>query len=224
MNVVCAAIAYFFYNRVFKTSSMPCQLAIMMLVACIIFPVAFGLADKGASRLRSAGLAGIFATGSVYFTFGVTFYFFYFLLAPMPVIFHVIGVGGGFALTAYWMTLAGKEVRRALATSKFVGQSFEDVGDVLHYRLANMAKLEAFIKARSPSGKLHMWLVMLIAPFSLMLGRILSPYFGSHGALFLGAVIMFPASLWVAGLLVRQYLVMIHLPLTLERSRGNPWF
>ncbi|PQV44560.1 hypothetical protein [Paraburkholderia sp. BL21I4N1] len=222
LNVFCAAITFFFYGRVFKTSFMPGQLAVAMLVVCIVFPVVFGLADKGASRLRSAGLAGIFATGSVYFTFGVTFYYFYFLFAPMPVIFHVIGVGGGLALTAYWMTLTGRDVRQALATSKFVGQSFEDVGDALHYKLANMAKLEAFIKARSPSGKLHMWLVMLVAPFSLVLGRILSPYFGSHGALFVGAVIMFPVSLWVAGLLVRQYLVMVHLPLTLERLQGKP--
>lgn len=222
LNIFCAAIAYFFYDRVFKTSSMPGQLAMAMLALCIVFPVVFGLADRGASRLRSAGLAGIFATGSVYFTFGVTFYYFYFLFAPMPLILHVIGVGGGLALTAYWMALVAKDVRRAIATSKFVGQSFEDVGDALHYKLANMAKLEALIKARSPSGKLHMWLVMLVAPFSLVLGRILSPYFGSHGALFLGAVIMFPVSLWVAGLLVRQYLVMIRLPFTLERAQGKP--
>lgn len=50
----------------------------------------------------------------------------------------------------------------------------------------------------------------------------LSPCFGSHGALFLGAVIMFPVSLWVGGLLARQYLVLIRLPSTLERSQGKP--
>jgi len=94
LNVFCVAIAYFIYDRVFKTSSVPSQLAMAMLAVCIVFPVVFGLADGRASRLRSAGLAGIFATGSVYFTFGVTFYYFYFLFAPMPVIFHVIGVGG----------------------------------------------------------------------------------------------------------------------------------
>lgn len=222
LNAFCAAIAFFFYDRVFRTSSIPGKLAILMLGVCIVCPFAIGLADRGASRLRSAGLAGIFATGSVYFTFGVTFYYFYFLFAPMPLFFHVIGVGGGLALTAYWMMLVGADVRRALATSKFVGQSFEDVDGALHYKLANIAKLEAFTKERNPSGKLHMWFVMLVAPFSLVLGRILSPYFGSHGVLFLGAAIMFTVSLWVAGLLVRQYLVMIHLPKTLECSLDKP--
>src|SRR5258708_37390908 len=77
LNVFCAAIAYFFYDRVFKSSPMPSQLAVVMLVACIVFPVAFGLADKGASRLRSAGLSRIFTSWSGHFTFGESFYHFH---------------------------------------------------------------------------------------------------------------------------------------------------
>jgi len=222
LNIFSVTIAYFFYDVILKKSMVPGKLALVMLGICIAGPLAIGWADRGVSRLRSIGLAGVFAIASVYFTFGVTLYYFYFLFAPMPMFAHVMGAGVGLVLTIYWMVITGLDVRRVLATSNFVKLAFEDAGDVFHYKLANMAKLEPLLSKRSPSGRLHMWLVLLVTPFSLVLGRILSPYFGANGPLFIAALILFPVSQWVAGLMVRQYLVMIRLPSTLERLHGKP--
>lgn len=67
-----------------------------------------------------------------------------------------------------------------------------------------------------------MYLVLLVAPLSLVAGRILSPAFGSHGPVLPAALITFPVSQWIAGLAVRQYIVMVRLPAMLERTRGKP--
>ena len=83
------------------------------------------------------------------------------------------------------------------------------------------SNLEAVLSSRSPSGKFHMYLVLLIAPLSLVIARILTPVLGSHGPILLVALILFPVSQWIAGLGVRQYIVMIRLPKMLERMQGK---
>lgn len=222
LNIFSVIIAYFLYDIFFKISVVPGSLALAMLGICMVGPLVVGMRDRGSSRLHSVGLTGIFSIASIYFLFGVTLYYFYFLFMPMPTFARVLGTGVGVVLTIYWMIISARDVNKALTTSRFIEQAFEDAGDVLHYKLANMAKLERLLSTRSPSGKFHMWLVILIAPFSLVLGRILSPHFGPNGPLFIAALILFPVSQWLAGLMVRQYLVMIRLPITLERQSGKP--
>jgi len=222
VNLMSAVITYFFYDIFFKTSAVPGSLAIAMLCICIVVPLAIGLADRNISRLRSAGLAGFVMFSAAYFLVGFACCFCYLLYAPMPMTAHIIGVGIGVGMTVYWMVITGQDVSKILVTSHFVNQAFEDVGNAFHYKMGNIAKLERLVNKRSPSGKVHMWFVMLVAPFSFVLGRILSPYFGPNGPLLIVALIMFPASQWLAGLMVRQYLVLIRLPSTLERLHGKP--
>lgn len=61
-----------------------------------------------------------------------------------------------------------------------------------------------------------------VAPFYLILSRLLSSGFGTNGVLFFLAVLGMPVSLWFAGLLVRIYVVMVRLPRQLEKERGKP--
>ncbi|CAB3809984.1 hypothetical protein LMG28688_07111 [Paraburkholderia caffeinitolerans] len=221
INVVSIAIAYGFYEMAFRVSLVPFFLAMAMLIFAALGPVMIATIDRGQSRLVSLGLANGIMIGSIYFFFGVVCFFFYFLFAPMPLYARAGGLVPGIAMTVYWMVFTARDVSRALKTSRFVQQAFEDKGDVLQYRLQNIAKLESVLSSRSPSGKLHMYLVLLIAPLSLVIGRVLTPAFGSHGPILLAALILFPVSQWIAGIGVRQYFVMVRLPRMLERTQGK---
>jgi hypothetical protein len=222
VNVVSVAIAYGFYQMAFRVSLVPFWLATAILVLAILGPGVIVLSDGGQSRLVALGFANLIMVMAIYFFFGVVCFFFYFLYAPMPPYVHAGGLALGITMTAYWMVFTAKDVNRALTSSRFVQQAFEDVGGVLQYRLQSIAKLESVLSSRSPSGKLHMYLVLLIAPLSLVIGRVLTPIFGSHGPILLVALILFPVSQWIAGIGVRQYILMIRLPRMLEQTQGKP--
>lgn len=222
VNIVSAAIAYGFYEMAFHVSLLPFWITMAMLVLAIIGPSIIVLIDGGKSRVVALGLANLITVAAIYFFFGVVCFFFYFLFAPMPSYVRAGGLALGLAMTSYWMVFTARDVSKSLITSRFVQHAFEDMGDFLQYRLQNMAKLEAVLSSRSPSGKLHMYMVLLIAPLSLVIGRVLTPVFGAHGPILLVALILFPVSQWIAGIATRQYIVMVRLPWMLERAQGKP--
>jgi len=222
VNAVSAAIAYGFYGMVFHVSLLPFWLTAGMSILAVLGPCIIVLIDGGQSRLAAFGLVNLFMITAFYFFCGVVPFFFYFLFAPMPPYVHAGALALGIVMTGHWMIFTARDVNKALATSRFMRDAFEDMGSVLQYRLQNIAKLEAVLNSRSPSGKLHMCLVLLIAPLSLVIGRVLTPAFGTHGPILLSALILFPVSQWIAGIGIRQYIVMIRLAKRLERTQGKP--
>jgi hypothetical protein len=222
VNAFSMAIAYGFYQMAFRVSMLPFWIATGISILAVLGPVAIVLIDKGQSRLVAVGLSNLIMITAIYFSCGVVPFFFYFLFAPMPPYAHAGGLAVGIAMTGYWMTFTARDINKALASSRFVQEAFEDRGSVLQYRLKDIAKLEAVLSSRSPFGKLLMYAVLLIAPVSLVIGRILGSVFGPHAPILLSALIMFPASQWIAGLGVRQYIVTVRLPRMLERTQGKP--
>ncbi|MFM0732857.1 hypothetical protein PQQ52_20485 [Paraburkholderia sediminicola] len=81
---------------------------------------------------------------------------------------------------------------------------------------------EQFHNERSPFPKIYSYVVFGIAPFYLILSRVLSSNFGTNGLLFVLAVLGMPMSLCLVGLLVRLYLVMVSLPRNLEKEHRKP--
>ena len=78
-----------------------------------------------------------------------------------------------------------------------------------------MKEFEKQYKELNPFPKFFVYFVYGIAPFYLILNRILSSTFGSTGVFLFVAVLGMPASLWLAGALVRCYLLTVALPLRL---------
>lgn len=222
VNLVSMTIAYGFYEMAFHVSMLPFWITMGMSILVALGPNVVVMIDAGRSRLDSLGVANLFMLIAFYFFCGIVPFFFYFLFAPMPAYLHSIGLVLGIAMTGYWMAFTARDVNRALVNSQFIRRAFEDAGDVLLYRLKSVALLETVLSSRSPSGKLHMYLVLLVAPLALVIGRILAPVFGPHGPILLSALIMFPVSQWIAGIGTRQYIVMIRLPKQLERTQGKP--
>lgn len=222
INTISVAVSYGLYEVAFHLSMLPFWITTSMSLLAILGPSVVVFLDKNNSRLVALGVASGFMLMAFYFFCGVVPFFFYFWFAPMPAYMHVSGLTLGITMTCYWMAFVARDVNRALTTSNFVRDAFEDAGSVLLYRLKNVALLEAVLSARSPSGKLHMYMVLLTAPLALVIGRVMAPVFGPYGPILLSALILFPVSQWIAGIGIRQYIVMIRLPRMLERTMGKP--
>lgn len=116
--------------------------------------------------------------------------------------------------------MIGRGVRHTIRSTSFVETAFIDDGDVISYRIqTGMRAFERLNKERLPFPKIYLYVVYGIAPFYLILNRLFSENFGQTGVLLFLAILGMPVSLWFAGLLVRICLVMIVLPLKIERER-----
>jgi hypothetical protein len=140
----------------------------------------------------------------------------------MPAVIRWPGLLGGIALTVFWMAVTGKRVRATIENTSFVAKAFVDNDEEYVYSVAQAMKLyERFNKEPFPIPKFMMYAIMGIAPFYLILNRLLSEAFGGNGVLLFLAILGMPLSLWFAGVLMRHYLVMIDLPVKLKRESGK---
>ena len=63
---------------------------------------------------------------------------------------------------------------------------------------------------------------MMVAPFVLVLNRVLTPVFGEgHGVFMVLAFFSVPILLWGVGILVQTIMTMIYYPIKLQRETGK---
>lgn len=169
------------------------------------------------------GLAALFLQSAclhAYYFFGVFAYFYYFLFSPMPMLVRWLGFLGGAALTIYWMVVARRGIKHTIEHTSFPKNAFIDDGDVISYDLQKgMRAFEKLYKERLPFPKIYSYIVYGMAPFYLILNRLLTTNLGSTGVLLFIAVLGMPMSLWFASVFVRVCLVMVALPIRIEREQ-----
>ncbi|AMV47596.1 hypothetical protein ATN79_43765 [Paraburkholderia caribensis] len=220
--LVATVFAYFVYAGELAASSWTWKIGLLVMLLCICGPLAVSFTNRGTNSLKAFGVVTMFGLFVAYFFFGIFGYFYYFVFAPMPAYIRWPGLLGGIALTACWMLLARKSVLHTIARTRFVAQAFVDNGDEIVYDVQRgMKAYERFNKERSPFPRIFMYLSMGIAPFYLILSRLLSENFGANGVLLFVAILGMPVSLWFAGVLVRTWLVMIALPAKMTKEQGK---
>jgi hypothetical protein len=216
-------LSYIAYANDVSASNIPWLISAAVTVLCACLPLLICLWSGGGNTLSAYGAIMLTGVAAVYFFFGVVGYFFYFGFAPLALPVRLCGLGGGLALSVYWMVMSVRAVRHTLDTKGFIDKSFQQNESSMVFAMqTSMSRFEAQHKERSPFPKVVYWFAMGIAPFCLILNRLLSPAFGGSGALFVIAVLAMPMSLWLISLLVRFYLVMIALPRDLMRRYGKP--
>lgn len=215
-----AGLSYAAYADDLAASAWPWKIGVLVTLACFLAPFVVYIKARQTNALWACG--AIAATGifAVYYFFGIFLYFYYFMFAPMPYLMSWLGSLVGVALTVYWMIVISRGVRRTIRSTSFVEAAFSEDGDVISYRIqAGMRAFERLNKERLPFPKIYLYVVYGIAPLYLILNRLFSENFGQTGVLLVLAILGMPVSLWFAGLLVRICLVMIVLPLKIERER-----
>lgn len=216
-------ISYAAYADDLAVSGWPWKIGLLVTLVCFFVPFAISMMYRRSNLLWICGLILSIATFATYFFFGIFAYFYYFVFAPMSSVLRWPGLLGGVALTLYWVIMSRKAVMNTITKTSFVSRAFEENTSDFRYRTqSGMALFERLNKERSPFPKIYSYIVFGIAPFYLVLGRLLSSNFGTNGVLFALAVLGMPVSLWFVGLLVRINLVMVSLPRKLEREHRKP--
>jgi hypothetical protein len=218
-----AGVSYAAYADDLAVSGWPWKIGLLVTLVCLFVPLTASTMYRRSNLLWVCGLILSIATFAMYFFFGIFAYFYYFVFAPMAPHLRWPGLLGGIGLTLYWAGMSRQTVLHTITNTSFVKRAFEENAADFRYRTqAGMALFERLNKERSPFPKIYSYIVFGIAPFYLILGRLLSSNFGANGVLFVLAMLGMPVSLWFAGLLVRVYLVMVSLPRKLERENHKP--
>lgn len=119
------------------------------------------------------------------------------------------------------MALIGRQVSAALDKPEFISQAFKDVGGEIEYRLSGMQQVGAYMESRGLVKRIGLGLVLLAAPGVFLVARIVTPFPSSQDLLLFVALILCPCSQLLMGIIVKVYLLLIRLPLKLERLHGK---
>ncbi len=222
LNALAIALAFTAYKFDYGVSSLPGQISVAIAVACVATPVICWLVCRRTNKFIVYGWLRLVSLLSAYALIGIAFYFYYFIFAPMPVFARVAGLAIGGGLSVYWTVYSYLALTRHIAHSDFEGRAFDIDDGAIVCRKDFFEILDAAYAERSPFVKWHSWIVMALAPFFLVLSRLLSMYFGTGGVLFFVAAITFPASLWLIGVMIRVGVTMIQLPHAMERKYRKP--
>lgn len=223
LPLLSTGVSYAAYADDLAVSGWPWKIGLLVTLVCLFVPFAVSMMYRRSNLLWACGLILSIATFATYFFFGIFAYFYYFVFAPMSSVLRWPGLLCGIALTLYWVVMSRQTVMHTITKTSFVKRAFEENASDFRYRTqAGMVLFERLNKERSPFPKIYSYIVFGIAPFYLILGRLLSLNFGTNGVLFALALLGMPVSLWFVGLLVRIYLVMFSLPRKLEREHRKP--
>jgi hypothetical protein len=222
LNALAIALAFTAYRLDYGVSSLPWQISMAIAVICLAAPLLFRVVCHDTKKFVVYGWIRLISLLSAYALIGIAFYFYYFIFAPMSVLARVAGLVIGGGLSVYWVVFSYVALTRHIAQSDFEGRAFEFDDDAIVCRKDFFEILDNGYAEKSPFVKWHSLIVMALAPFFLVLSRLLSMYFGTGGVLFFVAAITFPASLWLIGIMIRVGVTMIQLPRSMEQKYRKP--
>jgi hypothetical protein len=149
------------------------------------------------------------AASGVFSLFGFSMFFFYFGFAPMPMWAHILGVGGGLGLSIYWGYLVWGDVMTALHKGDLLSRIYVEKEDAIYYMYRSI-KNKKPLSDRTPFKSFHIYAAMLVAPFAVVLNRVLTPYAGSgHGVFMVLSFFGLPMILTMVGFAVQFYILGI---------------
>ena len=220
LTALATGISYVAYSGDLTVSVWPWRIGLVVMLICSLAPFLVCLKAHRANALWAYGAIVAIAVFSIYYFFGIFAYFYYFIFSPMPDLMRWAGLLGGGALTIYWLIITRQSVKHTVESSAFLRSAFIDDGENISFNIQRgMRNFEKLHKERLPFPKIYSYIAYCIAPFCLILSRLLEASFGSTGVLLFAAVFGMPVSLWFAGLLMRVYLVMVALPIRIEREQ-----
>ena len=215
-----AGLGYVIYGDSRVASGLSWEVGVFVAIICC-FLLAFVYSKyRRTNALMAYGIVMSLGVVAIYYFFGVLGYFYFFLFSDENWIFRWIGAAFGLGLSVSWMCVAYNNVKNVIRATNFVEKAFVGIEGIIVYRIQNGILLfdEVNNQKRSPR-KIYASAVYGVAPFGFVLYRILSTNFGGSGVLVFVAALGMPVSLWFVGFFVRVYLIMIALPVKVERQQ-----
>ena len=215
-----AAISYLVYGDLQPASAISWQIGVAASIISFALLVVLYFKYRGTNALVACGVVLLIGVWAIYYFFGIFGYFYFFLFSSVDALFGWSGLILGIGLTGWWASVTYGSAHRAVVATPFVRNAFvEDDGEVVYSLQGGMRSFDRFCKEKLPFPKFYMYIVYGIAPFGLVLNRILSMNFGGNAVLVFVAALGMPVSLWAIGVLMRIYVVMVALPIQIEKER-----
>ncbi|KVD09114.1 hypothetical protein WL04_30110 [Burkholderia ubonensis] len=222
LSLLGAGLSYEIYSDALSVSAWPWRIGVLVALVCCAGLLFVYARYRGSNDLYAYGLVMSIGTFSAYYFFGVFGYFCYFMFAPMPAVVRWPGLIGGVALNFFWAMVVRRSVRHTIDATPFLDKVINEQGGELIYDVQQGAtEFDRFHKEPDIMPKFAKYLIFGIAPFYLILNRVLSSNFGSNGVLLFLAVLGMPLALLFVSLFVRNYILMIALPKQIEKERGK---
>jgi hypothetical protein len=179
---------------------------------------------RNTDRLLGNGLLAIIVLFSFFWLFGFAGFYFYFLFAPISLYTRVIALVGFTAMLLYRGHVISNDIKDAFQENKkLFARMYCDEGSSITFTRAAVGYLEKSRRDRNPFKSIHAYAAMIVAPFVLVLNRMLSPVFGDgHGVFIIVAFFSAPILLWGVGVVVQTIVTMIYYPIKLQRETGKP--
>lgn len=218
--LISIGLSYPVYADDFSVSGWPWKISVFLAFMCCLGNLIIYFIYRGTNALYAYGMILLMGMFPIYYFFGIFGYFYFFIFAPVTAYLRWPGLFGGILLTIYWAAITYRNITNTIRITSFVEHAFEERGDHINYEIQEATRaFERHYKEENPFPKFFMSIVYGIAPFYLILNRILSSNFGAVGVLLFVAILGMPVSLWLIGALLRCYLVMVALPLRIEKER-----
>lgn len=215
-----AGISYLAYADVQGASGLSWQIGLAVAAVCCFSLFFVYVRSRGSNALLACGLILSISVSAIYYFFGVFAYFYFFIFSSISAYFRWTGVMCGGALSVWWVWGTYRSVQQTIAATSFVNKMFvESEGNIVFRLKDGMRTFDVLCQQKSPFPRVLMYIAYGIAPFGLVMNRILSSSLGGDGVLVFAAALGMPVSLWFASLFVRIYFVMVALPVRIEREK-----
>lgn len=179
---------------------------------------------RNTDLLLGNGLLSIFLLFNGFWMFGFGGFYFYFLFAPINIFIRATAIVILTTTLFYRAYLTCADINEAFKKSKHLfGRMYCDEEATITFKREAIALLEKARTDRNPFKSFHLYAAMVVAPFVLVLNRLLTPVFGDgHGFFLVLAFLAAPLLLWIAGLIAQTAMTMIYYPIKLQHETGKP--
>jgi hypothetical protein len=199
-------------------SSLETNLAVFLITWATYFPF------KNTDRLLGHGLISTLILFSLFWLFGFSMFYFYFLFAPMNFWVRTIVLTGFTSTLLYRAFLIKNDIKQAFLNNRSLfNRIYFDNGTVIQYEQNSFVLLQEARIKRNYFKSVHTYAAISIAPLFLVLNRLTAPFLGEgHGVFMVSAFFSTPVLLWGIEILVQTIVTAIYYPIKLERETGKP--
>ncbi|MGZ5198872.1 MAG: hypothetical protein ACXWC4_03800 [Telluria sp.] len=217
-GVVWAGCDSFNCSATIWKASLASGLALSLVAWCVYLPF------RNTDRLLGNGLLSMFFFLSLFWLFGFAGFFFYFLFAPISAIVRAVALSSMTIALVYRTCLIYFDIIEAFRKhANLFSRMYGDAGSTFAFTRGAIGLLEEKRRNRNPFKSMHAYAAMLVAPFVLVLNRVLTPTLGDgHGVFLVVAFFAVPILLWGVEIFVQTVMTMIYYPIKLQRETGKP--
>lgn len=175
-------------------------------------------------HLLGKGLVVFLLFFNLFWLFGFATFYFYFLFAPINSWARSIALISITLVLMHRAILIHFDIKSALKSKQgLFDRIYYNNGESIIFNAEAFGTLQKARKDRNPFKSFYVYAAMFIAPFVLVLNRLLSPIMGDgHGVFAVTAFLSVPILQWGVEIFVQTTMTTIYYPIKLLLQTGKP--